>query len=60
MNYAVNIRMLFKYLIKCPIIRDIEIVKGRPFATDELNAVDNLFRRVVQIIGDDDFVSSLQ
>lgn len=60
MDDTVNIRVLLEYLIKRAIIRDIKLIKRWPLTTDELNAIENLFGRIVEIVGDDDFISRLQ
>ena len=55
-NDRVHIRMLVKHLVKCLFVRDIEIVKQRPLSAYQLNAIEHFFRRVVEVVGDDNLV----
>lgn len=60
MDDAVNIRMVLKNLIEGAIVGDVEVVKLRSLAANQLNPVDSLFGRIVQIVGNDDLVPGFQ
>lgn len=60
MDDAVNIRMVVENLVKGAIVGDIELVKLRPLATNQLDSIDGLFGRIVQVVGNDDFIVSFQ
>ena len=52
--------MLFEDHVKAAGDRDINIIKRRPFPADELDPVDALPRRVIEIVGNHDLVSSFE
>ena len=56
MNNAVDIRMRLEDIVEPRFISDIELEKLWPLAADDLNAIDDLFRRVVEIICNNDLV----
>jgi hypothetical protein len=58
--HIVNVRMRLKDLPKCFLIRDIEVHKVRPLPTNQFNAIDDLFRRIVQVICNDNFVAGFE
>lgn len=60
MYHTINIRMLLKDSIQGAINRDIDIVERRLLPAQELNSIENFLGRVVQVVGDDDFVASFQ
>jgi hypothetical protein len=60
MNHIVNIRVRIEHLLERLLIGDIELKELRPLPTDQLDAIDNLLGRVLQIVSDDDFVASFQ
>lgn len=60
MNHAVNVRVLLKDAVKGSLVGDVELDKLGPLAADQLDAVDNLFGRVVQVVSDDDLVAGLE
>lgn len=60
MDDAVNIRMVLKNLVEGAIVGDIELVKLRSLAANQLNPIDGLFRRIVQVVGNDDLVPGFQ
>ena len=60
MDNVVDIGVLVKHLIQSGFIRDVDLVKDRSFATDEFDAVDDLFRGVIEIVDDDDLVVSFE
>ena len=59
-NDAVDGRVLFKDAVKGRLVGDIEVHKGRPLAADELDAVEDLVGRVVQVVGHDHLVVGLE
>lgn len=60
MNDIVNVRMLVENLVESCLIGDVQLIEGRPLSADELDAVHDLFRRIVQIINNDDLVIGLE
>jgi hypothetical protein len=60
MNHIVNIRVRIEHLLERLLIGDIELKELRPLPTDQLDAIDNLLGRVLQVVSDDDFVASFQ
>lgn len=56
---AVNIWMRLEDLIKVLLFPDIDVEVFRSFAADELNAIDDFFRSIVEIVHNHDFVVSL-
>ena len=60
MDDAVNVWVLLKHLVEGGFVGNIEVVEGGLLAADELDAVQDFGGRVVEIIGDDDFVVILQ
>jgi hypothetical protein len=57
---VVNVWMLVEDVVKSCLIGDVELIKSRPFPADELDAVDDLFGRIVKIVDNDDLVISLK
>lgn len=60
MDDTVNVGMFLEHLIQGAIIGDIELVELGALAANQFNPVDALFRGIVKIIGDDDFVAGFQ
>lgn len=60
MNNAVNVGVCGKDLVEGRWVGDISLHELRLLAGDQLNAVDDLCRRVVQVVGDDNLVASLE
>lgn len=60
MNHIVNIRVRIEHLLERLLIGDIELKELRPLPTDQLDAIDNLLGRVLQVVSDDDFVAGFQ
>lgn len=60
MDDAVNIWMCFKDLVEILLFPDVGIEELRSLAADELNAIDYLFRSIVEVVRDHDFVTCLQ
>jgi hypothetical protein len=56
----VNVRVLGEDLVQRGLVGDVALVEGGPLAADELDAIDHLGRRVVQVVDDDDLVVGLQ
>lgn len=50
MDNIVNVGVLLEDLIQSGLIGDINIVESGALATDELDAIDDLLRRIVEII----------
>jgi hypothetical protein len=59
-DHIVNIRVLLKHLIQLLFIGDVQRVVLGPLAADELDAVQDLLRRVVEVVDDDDLVVGLE
>lgn len=60
MDDAVNIGMVLEQLVEGAIVGDIDLVELRPLAGKQFDAIDGLLGRIVQVVGDDDFVASFQ
>ena len=60
MNHAVNVRVFVEQPIKGFLICDIEFFESWSLPAQNLYPVDCLLGRVVEIVGDDDFVASFQ
>lgn len=60
MDDAVNVGMCCKDLVQCLLVGDVEFVEGWPFPADQLDAVQNYLRGVVQAVDDDNFVAVLK
>ena len=60
MNDIVNVWVLFEDLIERSFVGDVGLVEGWSLAADELNAIDDFRRRVVEIVDDDDLVVCLK
>lgn len=60
MDNVVDIRVLAEDLVQGLLIVDVNIVKLRLLAADELDAVDNFLRGIAQIVNDDNFVVGLE
>lgn len=58
-NDAVNVGVGRKHLVKGSWVGDISLDELRPLAGDQFNAIEDLFGRVVQVVSDDDLVTSL-
>lgn len=52
--------MLGEDLVESCLIGDVELIKSRPLSADELDAVHDLFRRIVKIVDNDDLVIGLK
>jgi hypothetical protein len=59
-NDIVNIRVLLEHLIQGLLIGDVERVVLGFLAADQLNAVQDLFGGVVEVVDDDDLVVGLE
>lgn len=60
MDNAVNVGVGLEHLVEAVLLDDIELVELGLLATDKLNAVESLTGRVVQVVSDDDLVTSLE
>lgn len=60
MDNAVNVGVGLEHLVEAVLLGDIELVELGLLATDKLNAVESLTGRVVQVVSDDDLVTSLE
>lgn len=56
----VNVWVLGEDLVQRCFVCNITFVKGGSLAADELDAVDDFWRRVVEIVDDDDLVVCLK
>lgn len=57
---TVNIGMRSKDFVQCFLIRNIDLVEVWSLATEELDAIERDFRRIVQAVDDHDFVAMLK
>jgi len=57
---TINVGMLDEHFVQLRLIGDITLIVLRAFATDQLDAVDDLCGGVVQVVDDDDFVVCLE
>lgn len=60
MDDVVDVGVLLEHLVKRGLILDVELVELGLLAADELNAVDDLLGRVIEVVDDDDLVASLE
>jgi hypothetical protein len=56
----VNVWVLGEDLVERGLVCDVAFVEGRSLAADELDAIDDLLWRVVEIVDDDDLVVGLK
>lgn len=56
----VNVWVLFKHLVERGLVCNVDLVEGRSLAADELDAVHDFWRRVVEVVDDDDLVVCLE
>ena len=59
-NDIVDIGVLLKHLLESSFVCDVCLVELRPLPADELNAVDDFFRRIVEVIHNYDLVIGLE
>lgn len=59
-NDTVDIRVLLKHLVQLLLIGDIAGVELGSLAADELDAVEDFVRGVVEVVDDDDLVVGLE
>ncbi|KAH5441296.1 hypothetical protein HBI47_043770 [Parastagonospora nodorum] len=59
-NDIVNVWVLFEDLVERSFVGDVGLVEGWSLAADELDAIDDFGRRVVEIVDDDDLVVCLE
>lgn len=60
MDDAVNVRVGFEDLVEGSLVGDIELRKLGLLARDQLNTVQSLRRGVVEVVSNDDLVTSLK
>jgi hypothetical protein len=59
-DHIVDIRVLLEHLVQLLLIGDVQFVVLGPLAADELDTVQDLLRRVVKVVDDDDLVVGLE
>jgi len=59
-NDIVNVWVFLEDLVECCLICDVALVKGWSLAANELNAVYDFWRGVVEVVDDDDLVICLE
>lgn len=59
-NHGVNLGMLLENLIQALLIGDIDVIELGFLSADKLDTVENLLRRIVQVVYDDNIVASSQ
>ena len=57
---TVNVRVRLEDLIESGLIGDVQLGELSLLARDQLNTLESLRRGIVQVIGDDDLVASLE
>lgn len=60
MDNAVNVGVGLEHLVEAALLGDIELVELGLLATDKLNTLESLGGRVVQVVSNDDLVTSLE
>lgn len=60
MNHAVDVGVLLKDPVEGGLVGDIELDELGTLAADQLDAVDDFFGGVIQVVGEDDLVASLE
>lgn len=60
MDHAVNVGVSFEHLVEVLLVGDVELDELGLLAADQLNAVQGLGGGVVQVVGDDNLVPSLE
>lgn len=60
MYHAVNVWMRLEDLVKVLLFPDINVEILRPLAADKLNAIDDFFRSVIEVVHNHDLVVGLQ
>jgi hypothetical protein len=56
----VNVGVLGEHFVEASFVCDVAVVEGGSLAADELDAVDDFLRRVVEVVNDDDLVVCLK
>lgn len=59
MDDAVDVRVGLEHLVEARLVGDVELGELGLLAAEELNAIDDLVRGVVQVVRDDDLVARL-
>jgi len=59
-NNRIDIRMVFEYFVEGFLVGYVRLVEYRAFTTDELDTVKRLLRRVVEVVNNNNFVTSNQ
>ena len=60
MDDAVNVGVCSKHLVEAGRVGDVDLEEVGSLAGDQFNAVDDLWGRVEQVVGNDNLVVSLQ
>lgn len=60
MDNTVNVGVGLEHLVEAILHGDIELVELGLLATDKLNAVESLTWRIVEVVSNDDLVTSLE
>lgn len=60
MDNAVNVGVGLEHLVEAVLLGDIELVELGLLATDKLDTIESLTGRVVQVVSNDDLVTSLE
>lgn len=59
-DHAVNVGVLAEDLVQGSLVGDVDIVELGALAADELDAIDDFLGGVVDVVDDDDLVTSLE
>ena len=59
-DYTVNLGMLLKDLVQTLLVHNVHIVVCRLLAANELDSVEHLRGRVVEVVDNHDFVSGFE
>lgn len=60
MNNRVDIRVVFEYFVEGFLVGYVRLVEYWAFTADELDTVERLLRRVVEVVNNNNFVTSNQ
>ena len=60
MNNRVDIRVAFEYPVEGLLVGYVRLVEYWAFTADELDTVERLLRRVVEVVNNNNFVTSNQ
>ena len=60
MDDIVNFGVLGEDLFQCLLVCDVDLVQLGPLSAQQFYSVDDFLGRVVEVVDDDDFISSVE